>query len=488
MPATDAIEQLEHHVDFKHSPLNLESRQIRLLKLVPGTSSEDREHIHAIIQHFNLSEVPPFKALSYTWGKPHPSYNIYINEKPFSVRENLHAFLETVTSDPEFCTDVWLWIDQVCIQQIDTKERNHQVRQMPDIYRSASEVIVWLGPGTTYNERLLRGVAKVKENPTAWSNLTTRAAVELLGCEYWTRTWVIQEFILAPSIVFCWGDTRFGFDDLVVILELGSQHIRDRHCQAHSLLQKITHITELASQKKISRENGFTIRNWKTALTLSLFTNCQDVRDRIYALLGLVDPHIAVYPDYSASPKDIFVDILAGVVAQCSNLDVGQEEDFLATKALVSRALGLGNRPLDELKGLFFDELRNDSRRGNKSGNKRGNKRSSKRGNKRGNNAFIDSKAKAVKALRAWIVEDDKHMFGLQVSFSHLGNITTPGTLAGSFFGLDKNDKSFILVYNHRPSRSSLEISSQHVLCLDLGSGERTFPGKCSECSCVSFR
>jgi hypothetical protein len=234
---------------------------------------------------------------------------------------------------------------------------------MPEIYRSASEVIVWLGPGTTYNRRLLQEVADVKANPAAWSSLTTKAVIQLLSREYWTRTWVIQEFILATSIVFCWGTTRFGFDELEGILDVGAQHIQDRKSRAHSVLRPFGHITELVAQKNASRPDDFVIRSWKHALTLSSFTNCHDVRDRIYALLGLVDPNIAIYPDHAATPEDVFVDVLTNVANQYMSLhrDTAEQDDFLAIKALVSQALGLGNQPPNRLKGNLFDQIQMDN-------------------------------------------------------------------------------------------------------------------------------
>jgi hypothetical protein len=38
-----------------------------------------------------------------------------------------------------------MWIDQCCINQTDIPERNSQVLIMRDIYRGASETLVWLG-------------------------------------------------------------------------------------------------------------------------------------------------------------------------------------------------------------------------------------------------------------------------------------------------------------------------------------------------------
>ena len=38
-----------------------------------------------------------------------------------------------------------LWNDAVCIDQENMAERNHQVRQMADIYRQARYVLIWAG-------------------------------------------------------------------------------------------------------------------------------------------------------------------------------------------------------------------------------------------------------------------------------------------------------------------------------------------------------
>ena len=40
-----------------------------------------------------------------------------------------------------------MFIDALCIDQSDIAERNHQVRQMGDVYRAAKAVVAWLGCG-----------------------------------------------------------------------------------------------------------------------------------------------------------------------------------------------------------------------------------------------------------------------------------------------------------------------------------------------------
>jgi hypothetical protein len=40
-----------------------------------------------------------------------------------------------------------LWIDAICIDQTNVKERNAQVQLMPTIYQSAGKVVAWLDKG-----------------------------------------------------------------------------------------------------------------------------------------------------------------------------------------------------------------------------------------------------------------------------------------------------------------------------------------------------
>jgi hypothetical protein len=39
-----------------------------------------------------------------------------------------------------------LWVDAICINQQDIRERGCQVEMMGDVYSKAARVLVWLGP------------------------------------------------------------------------------------------------------------------------------------------------------------------------------------------------------------------------------------------------------------------------------------------------------------------------------------------------------
>jgi hypothetical protein len=61
-----------------------------------------------------------------------------------------------------------LWANAICINQSDTKERNHQVGQMSSVYRQACEAIIWiwLGPETNLGKKTFRFLSEYR-------NLTT---------------------------------------------------------------------------------------------------------------------------------------------------------------------------------------------------------------------------------------------------------------------------------------------------------------------------
>lgn len=97
---------------------------------------------------------PPFQgryswgeyvALSYVWGNPNKTREIFINDKSVQVTENLESALRILRDKLPMRLGVRLWADALCINQNDVKERSTQVQRMQEIYQKALEVVVWLG-------------------------------------------------------------------------------------------------------------------------------------------------------------------------------------------------------------------------------------------------------------------------------------------------------------------------------------------------------
>ena len=122
-----------------HPPLLEFPDSVRLLRLFPGSPDEA---ICCVTFSVRLSDKPQFSALSYTWGPMTPTQEVQLNGSPFTIRQNLRDCLCTIRSTTE---QKLLWCDQLCIDQGNDKEKNHQVQIMGEIYKSAGKVAVWLG-------------------------------------------------------------------------------------------------------------------------------------------------------------------------------------------------------------------------------------------------------------------------------------------------------------------------------------------------------
>lgn len=84
-----------------------------------------------------------------------------------------------------------MWIDQICIDQSNTIERNHQVATMSHIYSNAIAVVVWL-------IGLYRPVepSSFSQSVSRWNEYETYLSLH----PYFTRTWILQEDVLVQRI------------------------------------------------------------------------------------------------------------------------------------------------------------------------------------------------------------------------------------------------------------------------------------------------
>ncbi|KAH7175928.1 heterokaryon incompatibility protein-domain-containing protein [Dactylonectria macrodidyma] len=95
------------------------------------------------IDRISLTACPSFVALSYVWGSPDRDYRLTLCDNSFlPITKSVANALVYVLNDIE---EGFIWIDQICINQSNTEERNQQVAKMGDIYRKACKVFVWLG-------------------------------------------------------------------------------------------------------------------------------------------------------------------------------------------------------------------------------------------------------------------------------------------------------------------------------------------------------
>jgi hypothetical protein len=223
------IEANEDHVvvdaasdDSLYKPLAGED-QIRLLCLEPGEAGE----LKGKLLHVHLNGNPAYEALSYAWGPPVMPYSITLPNGILRITKSLFTSLIRLRRRGKRRL---LWIDQLCINQKDTREKNRQILLMRQIYSSASRVLVWLGEDDGNGRialRLLEEIGKAdtlslptKSVSAAWvraNNLpasgdrTWFALLAFWRRPWFRRAWVVQEFVLARDAVMICGDAKLGW-------------------------------------------------------------------------------------------------------------------------------------------------------------------------------------------------------------------------------------------------------------------------------------
>ncbi|QDS69866.1 hypothetical protein FKW77_000452 [Venturia effusa] len=305
---------------YQHQPLDPHKTQIRLLRFTNTGPHFKHGQINIHLEVFDLESCPKYNALSYMWGPPAPNRQIAIDGHAFIIRENLWNFLNDVqmlrkkteerySGDPE--TEMQtaysghnFWIDQICIQQCNSAERNHQVAMMGDIFQKAEEVLVWLGPSVASDGMygLIDQDGLFKVSPA----VTDYYARVLCHRPYWWRLWVIQEIMLGKKFTIIhgqhmvsWGYFFWGID----FDEFGGRHSVPRIVQS------------IFDERDIFYQKG---RGHSLSYVLELFSlagaECENPRDKVYGLQGLVDASAAVDVDYNKSVEEVFFDVLAKVI------------------------------------------------------------------------------------------------------------------------------------------------------------------------------
>ncbi len=131
---------------YQYRPLT-SPHSTRLIELLPGSGSDP---ISCSLRPVNLEDAQPFEALSYIWGRESDKRAVFCFDHgtvPQSKNSTLgvtlncwHALHRLRFEDKSR----HLWIDAICINQEDRKERSQQVSLMGNLYRMANCVLVYL--------------------------------------------------------------------------------------------------------------------------------------------------------------------------------------------------------------------------------------------------------------------------------------------------------------------------------------------------------
>ncbi|KAI1860080.1 hypothetical protein JX265_010004 [Neoarthrinium moseri] len=366
-----------------YRPLSSSSNftEIRLLTVLPAKDITDPVRCHLTVT--DRSGCSAYEALSYCWGDTSSKCDIEINGQPVDVTQNLLCALQHLrTSDSSRI----LWVDAICINQDDDVEKSRQVLLMRDIFKSASQVIVWLGPTATDSslgfealkrclawypelersfssdalgtirfgllERFLRrlGVSPVlqpdvkKQYASCYQlHQPELAAIRgLLEREYWTRLWVVQEVCVASQIVVVCGHLTMIGDEFTNACKVA--------LGPGGLLQELgaplwlSCVVGLAKLRGLFRDEASAANSTQAPSTESIAeigndhaansdASLQRILD-IGSSFSCTDPHDKVYgllglatapsiiPDYNLPLATCYQNITTSLITNMENLDV----------------------------------------------------------------------------------------------------------------------------------------------------------------------
>lgn len=273
-------------------------------------------------------EIDAYDALSYTWGTPEKRHELWIGNSCLPISENLRAAL-LMLRDADLTRVIW--VDAICINQDDVKERNHQVHIMKRIYSKAASVVVWLGP-ENQSSRAAMDLIIERNWPEGGDDALKRKKLlennennlkglsEIFQRSWWKRIWIVQEVVAARELVIMCGTDILPW----AFVRRACNEIKQGEFSS-------------GEKAKLLRSSGYrnytaldNFRARRGTMSLTKYLQCtkdyeaSDMRDKLYALIGVasdISPEDIV-PDYTKATREVFLDLVRFLVTRRRNLDI----------------------------------------------------------------------------------------------------------------------------------------------------------------------
>ncbi|KAI1426993.1 hypothetical protein F5Y12DRAFT_793314 [Xylaria sp. FL1777] len=332
---------------------SLGDQEIRLLVLAPGRSYHPLKGVVFTLPFDD--NMPPYRTLSYVWGdNVEPKCPLKTPHGVISLNLPLQKALIEIRHEK---IPLVLWVDAICINQDNHKEKAQQIRLLPEIFQRATCTLGFLGTDAKaelgmktllqiravrlYGSQSKELPEAVRPIPSSWGEQKIPAAedpvwedvIEFLRNQWFRRVWIVQEAVLAPTLVLVCGKWMADWYDVVRAIQAVETEVAGLDATVLKPFMAIAKLRQLeANSHRYGRLYLFDL--------LESFRHAKSTmrRDRFFALLGLAqdgdDDHFN--PDY-----DMAFEAIERMVG-------GRTLNCLAAKknglALLSRA-GLSCRP-----------------------------------------------------------------------------------------------------------------------------------------------
>jgi hypothetical protein len=298
----------------------------RVLQLHPGSTADPiRFSLHVA----SLSEPNPqiaYEALSYAWGDATLTHEILYEDVAagksgsLMVTVNCHNALKRLRLPDQSRA---IWLDAVCINQLDLDERSTQIQMMRAIYIGASQVAVYLGESQDDSDSVMRYLQDLHEPvdyprqditilpPTedAWKSFFARP--------WFSRTWVLQEIINGRSVEIHCGDLSVPWKAFEDYNDFQINSYRPYILSGAVVRFWETYRFRYRARRRNNDDDDedYVVKPGVNLLyTLQKTRGClsSDPRDKLYGILPLLQDHELEgfsKPDYYQSTEQVFTNL-----------------------------------------------------------------------------------------------------------------------------------------------------------------------------------
>lgn len=269
-----------------------------------------------------------YQAISYAWLGQDRDTAIECNGVQQLITVSLQEFLTTLydqQSGPPSPDRTWYWVDQICILQNRSDDKERQVPLMDTYFSQAEEVLIWLGASNNSTdltlhlaEDVIMKLADTKAVEHLWVDLRQlpddflgsehifwRGLGDILMRPWFNRLWVLQELLLAKKTKFYCGHSA---SDISTLMERLTQ----------TELLELAHAPGLDFQGRVRLPHAlYAFRYYDTGVLpvdvligIAVRRQCTQSIDKVYATLGLMPPEerALVKVNYSTEDADSHID------------------------------------------------------------------------------------------------------------------------------------------------------------------------------------
>ncbi|KAH7067763.1 heterokaryon incompatibility protein-domain-containing protein [Paraphoma chrysanthemicola] len=327
----------------------------RLMKLDPSSKLDNPDQAERCFKFslhvVDMKDAPPYETVSYVWGDGPQCIRLAVGEPSHGYLLISQLLMLSLRRLQRVMQTAYLWIDQICINQTCTTEKNHQVQLMADIYKHCTRVIIHLAPeiyprnikGLSWNEGSFRFV-ETEDNisfQTLVSELNNIRAQQsagynpllpmieplMMACVYlicqhpwFFRGWVIQEVALAPDATMLMADEEVTLDLFISLIhdttsDEGPYFLKSLRHRLGFMDASLGHRRFQRLLRLQQSRNPLMILD-----TASAGSKFRLTQDHIFGFLGLMAVNIR--PDYNLAWEQVFVETAHRIIASKGGLQI----------------------------------------------------------------------------------------------------------------------------------------------------------------------